>query len=136
MTAKRRTKGTGNTRQLASGRWQARFAGPDGIMRPAPVTFDTKLDADGWLRSQARDVDRGTWTPPTDNMPTARRGVRVRDYADTWLDQRDLKPSTRYLYRKLIDDVIAPSLGDAYLDAVKPTTVRAWHAGLGDKTPT
>ena len=29
-----------------SGRWQARYPGPDGIDRPAPDTFATKTDAD------------------------------------------------------------------------------------------
>ena len=46
MTGKRRF---GRVRQLPSGRWQARYAGPDGIDRPADETFATKTDADVWL---------------------------------------------------------------------------------------
>lgn len=132
--AKRRAKGTGSTRQLASGRWQARFIGPDGVMRPAPITFDTKIDADGWLKAQSRDVERGVWVAP--EVAPKRGGNRLRDYAETWLRDRDLKPSTRALYRGLLDDLILPALGDTYLDKLTPTTVRNWHASLGDKTPT
>jgi len=43
MTKKRRF---GRVRQLPSGRWQARYAGPDGIDRSAPETFATKTDAE------------------------------------------------------------------------------------------
>ena len=33
----------------ASGQWQARYRGPDGLMRPADTTFPTKTDAEVWL---------------------------------------------------------------------------------------
>ncbi|MDX6267885.1 MAG: hypothetical protein QOD70_2625, partial [Frankiales bacterium] len=62
----RRPKGAGNTRQLRSGRWQARFTGPDDVMRSAPETFDTNLDAKAWLTAQARAVASGTWEAPTE----------------------------------------------------------------------
>lgn len=132
-TKKRRAAGSGATRQLPSGRWQARFSGPDGLMRPAPVTFDTKLDAAAWLRDQAREVERGTWTPDEQRAaPT----TTVRVYAETWLASRDLKPRTRLLYRGLLDALILPDLGDARLDKVSPTTVRNWYATLDEGTPT
>jgi hypothetical protein len=46
MAAKRRF---GRVRRLPSGRYQARYRGPDGIDRPAPVTFGTKSEAEVWL---------------------------------------------------------------------------------------
>jgi integrase len=102
-------------------------------MRPAPVTFETKLDADMWLKGQTRDVERGVWAAPE---VSRRGGLRLRQYAETWLADRDLKPSTRALYRGLLDDLILPPLGDAYLDKIGPTSVRAWHASLNAGTPT
>lgn len=45
VRAKRRTAASRTTHQLPSGRWLARFRGEDGVMRPAPVTFATELDA-------------------------------------------------------------------------------------------
>ena len=47
---------TGHIRKLASGRYQARFTFPDGVRRPAPVTFQTKRDANAWLAQQNADV--------------------------------------------------------------------------------
>jgi integrase len=133
MATKRRTPGAGAVRQLPSGRWQARFRGPDGIMRPAPVTFDTKLDAGAWLQGQAQDVERGTWAP-AEGRPTST--TTLKDYSSTWLASRDLKPRTRLLYRNLLDAVILPDLGDARLDRISPTTVRNWYATLDESTPT
>jgi integrase len=39
----------GAVRQLRSGQWQARYLGPDGIMRPADRTFASKTEAERWL---------------------------------------------------------------------------------------
>ncbi len=102
-------------------------------MRPAPVTFDTRLDAAAWLRAQAGDVERGTWTPP-DGRPASI--TRLEDYAETWLSSRDLKHRTRLLYRGLLDSLILPDLGDARLDRISPTTVRNWYSTLSADTPT
>ncbi|MEZ5116955.1 MAG: site-specific integrase [Candidatus Nanopelagicales bacterium] len=129
----RRAPGAGRLRQLPSGRWQARFTGPDGVMRPARETYDTKMDAQAWLENQARDVDRGVWAPPE---PTADRGQTLRDYSASWLAARELKPSTRALYRDLLDERILPDLGDVALDRLTSATVRTWHARLPADAPT
>src|SRR5215210_653618 len=129
---KRRGKGAGALRQLPSGRWQARLRGTDGAMRPAPMTFDTKLDAGAWLKGQASDVDRDVWRPPTRQHASQ----TVKDYAETWLACRELKPRTRAHYRELLDAIILPHLGDAPLDRVTPSTVRAWYGELHPEKPT
>ncbi len=134
MAAKKREAGSGTVRQLPSGRWQARFRGPDRIMRPAPVTFDTKLDAGGWLKAQTRDVDRGVWTAP--DPQRRQRPQTLGQYAEVWLAQRELKPRTRALYRGLLHDLILPGLGDAHLDQITPTSVRNWYATLDPDIPT
>jgi integrase len=132
LGTKKRINGDGTTRQLPSGRWQARHVGPDGVRRSAPVTFDTKLDAAAWLRAQTMDVERGTWAPPT-----RRQTVRtLRGYWEGWLPGRDLKPRTRALYRGLLDSVILPDLGDVPLDRLAPSTVRTWHDSLDKSKPT
>jgi len=102
-------------------------------MRPAPETFDTKLDAAAWLTRCAADVDRGMWAPPE----ATTRGVRsLKDYSESWLTSRELKPRTRLLYRGLLDDLILPGLGSVALDRVSPTTVRNWYPTLDPATPT
>ena len=45
----RKTRSFGSIRKLPSGRWQARYRGPDGLLRSAPHTFARKADAaSGW----------------------------------------------------------------------------------------
>lgn len=130
---KKREAGSGSVRQLPSGRWQARFRGPDGVMRAASITFDTKLDIGAWLKAQTRDVDRGSWEPPTGER---RRVQTLGEYAEVWLAQRELKPRTRALYRDLLDALVLPGLGDSLLDKISPTSVRNWYATLDPTTPT
>jgi integrase len=131
---RKREAGSGALRKLPSGRWQARFRGPDGVMRPAPVTFDTKLDAAAWLRGQGDDVQTGTWAPADKGVATG--STILKDYAETWLASRELKPRTRLLYRGLLDALILPDLGDARLERISPTTLRNWYATLDPATPT
>jgi integrase len=133
-SAARRPNGTGKIRQLPSGRWQASFRGPDGVLRPAPETFSTKLNADGWLKRQMVDVDRDRWVRPT---PTTRHsGLTLREYADSWLAARELKPRTRIEYRRLLDSLILPDLGHERLDRITPATVRTWYGQLDATKPT
>ena len=42
----------GNVRTLPSGRFQARYRGPDGRQHHGPFTFATKADARVWLAEQ------------------------------------------------------------------------------------
>jgi len=43
MANKRDHRRFGNVRKLQSGRWQARYQGPDGLMRSAPETFGSNV---------------------------------------------------------------------------------------------
>ena len=53
MSARRRR--FGRIRQLPSGRYQARYLGPDGSDIAAPQTFSRRADADRWLaQTEAR----------------------------------------------------------------------------------
>lgn len=133
MATKRRAAGQGAVRQLKSGRWQARFTGPDGIMRPAPQTFDTKLDAQSWLDGQADDVVRGRWTAPE---ATGNRRESFRTYALSWLALRDLRPRTRADYRAILDESILPVFGDVPIERISPTSVRNWYASMDASKPT
>lgn len=119
----------GSVRKLPSGRYQARYTGPDGVRHRAATTFDTKGDAEAWLAIERAEVVRNQWMPPE-----VRRGtddedaVTLRDYAEAWLRERELKPTTRNHYRQLLEDHILPGLGEARLAAVTPGMVRKWYA--------
>jgi hypothetical protein len=58
MAGKRRF---GRVRRLPSGRWQARYKGPDGVDRPADRTFASKTDAERWLALTEAEIIRGDW---------------------------------------------------------------------------
>ena len=81
----------GRVRRLPSGRWQARYPGPDGADRPAPQTFGSKSDAEVWLTLKEAEIRRGDWLDPEAGK------VRFGDYATSWVNGhvlrlRNLKP--------------------------------------------
>ena len=124
MTRKRRF---GRVRRLASGRWQARYAGPDGIDRPASETFATKTDAEVWLTLQEAEIRSGDWINPDDGK------ILLADYARTWIDERsELRPKTVVLYRYLLRRHIAPALGQVAIADIQPSRVRHWRKQLLD----
>lgn len=129
----RRPKGAGNARQLPSGRWQARFHGPDGRTYTGQQTFDTRMDAQAWLAEQKRSVESQTWEPP---RQAATGSMTLQVYADAWLQHHPrLRPRTRDLYRRTLDRQILPELGHLTLKSISPTTVRNWHASLNPDKP-
>ena len=127
----------GNVRKLPSGRFQARYTGPDGrtysARTPAgkPLTFDTRGDAEAWLSLRQSEILRGAWLPPAE--PTA-SPVLVRVYAEAWLAGRDLEQTTRDHYAQLLRDHVYPVFGDKSVVDVTPASVREWHARLKTTT--
>ncbi|MFJ1997043.1 tyrosine-type recombinase/integrase [Streptomyces asiaticus] len=112
----------GAVRKLPSGRFQARYPGPDGIMRPAPVTFETAGDADDWLAEKQTEVRRGDWQDPDAGA------VSFEEYALRWVKERGLSPTTDELYRRLLRLHILPVFGGWDLDEITPPRVRTWRA--------
>lgn len=121
----------GSLRTLPSGRIQARYTGPDGLTHRAPVTFDTKGDAETWLSTVRADMVRGLWRPADNAKP-----MTFEDYATAWLADRTLKPRTRAHYAALLDKHITPTFGPFPLKAITPDAVRRWHAEMGTTRPT
>lgn len=113
----------GAIRKLSSGRWQARYRGPDGALRSAPVTFPTKTDAARWLTVAEADMARGLWHDP-------KRGeVSFRDVVALWLASKvNLRPMTMDGYRGLIELHIVPAFGDRPIGSITPLDVQTWLA--------
>ncbi|KUN79143.1 tyrosine-type recombinase/integrase [Streptomyces griseoruber] len=111
----------GAIRKLPSGRYQARYPGPDGVMRPAPETFATTADADDWLAEKQTEIRRGDWRDPEAGA------VRFRAYADKWVEERELAPLTADLYRYLLDKHLT-AFEDDDLDEITAPRVREWRA--------
>jgi integrase len=123
----------GRIRKLPSGRWQARYPGPDGRLRSAPDTFPTKTAADRYLAGIETDMSRGIWLDPRASS------VTLRVYAAGWLPQRTVKgkplaPRTLDTYRHSLSAWINPHLGDLPLNKITPAVVRAWHADVAGRT--
>ncbi|GLV80054.1 tyrosine-type recombinase/integrase [Streptomyces hygroscopicus] len=112
----------GAVRKLPSGRFQARYPGPDGVMRPAPVTFETAGDADDWLAEKQTEVRRGDWQDPDAGA------VNFEEYALRWVKERGLSPTTDELYRRLLRLHILPTFRAWDLDEITPPRIRTWRA--------
>ncbi|WP_192829807.1 phage integrase SAM-like domain-containing protein [Streptomyces gottesmaniae] len=90
-------------------------------MRPAPVTFETAADADDWLAERQTEIRRGEWRGPEAGA------VSFRAYADKWVDERELAPLTRDLYRYLLDKHLF-AFAELDLDEITAPRVREWRA--------
>jgi len=124
MAARRRF---GRVRQLASGRWQARYPGPDGIDRPAPNTFATKTDAGIWLTLREAEIRSGDWLDPDAGA------VSFEGFATSWVAERPgLRPKTVQLYEGLVRLHLVPVLGKFTVADIKEGTVRRWRKSLLD----
>jgi len=129
-------------RKLPSGRWQARYTGPDGALRTLG-TFPTKAEADQELAHEVSRMARGIWHDP-------RLGDQpLGEWFRGWIATRgDLAPSTRALYGQLLVrwiDTDVPvggggaaasgrvrtvRLGARTLASVIPAEVREWDAAV------
>ena len=116
----------GNVRKLPSGRWQARYLGPDGIERTAPFTFETDRQAGRWLTVVESDIIRGEWAAPEAGE------VVLGEYGVRWIAERNLQPRTREMYEDLFRLNIRPYLGKLTIGAVRPATIRSWRKRLLD----
>lgn len=123
-TAKRRF---GRIRQLPSGRWQARYPGPDGIDRPAPETFATRTDAEIWLTKKEAEILAGEWINPDAGK------IPFEEYGRAWIEERpNLRPRTVELYGYLLRVHLLPTFGDKALNEIKEPHVRRWRKHLLD----
>ena len=112
----------GTARKLASGRWQARYLGPDGERYTAPETFETKSDAQDWLNLTRADIERNVWRDPDVGA------VNFEKYALRWMEERGLAPTTVDRYDGLLRLHILPTFGGKDLDEITPPSVRTWRA--------
>jgi integrase len=125
--AKGRRRRFGALRQLPSGQWQARYRGPDGLMRPADMTFATKTDADVWLTRKEAEILNGDWINPDAAK------VQLADYSTRWIEERpNLRPKTIRLYRYLFRHHIQPHFGSVTIADIKEAQVRTWRKKLLD----
>ena len=75
-------RGFGEISRLPSGRFRARYTGPDANRHSAPLTFVARIDAEGWLVEQERLISRSRHRTPWRRPRSLRRpypGQRPED---------------------------------------------------------
>jgi integrase len=121
----RKARSFGSIRKLPSGRWQARYRGPDGLLRPAPHTFTYKADASKWLALTEAELLGGKWTDPDAGR------IPFSDYAAAWIAERPgLRPKTIQLYRYLLRTHLQDDFGSRTIASITEADVRRWRADL------
>jgi integrase len=117
----------GAVRELSSGQWQARYKGPDGLMRPADRTFPSKTDAEVWLTLKEAEIRNEDWIDPDAGR------VPFAQYAAAWIEERpDLRPKTVQLYGYLLRRHLIPGFESRSVADIKEASVRRWRKKLLD----
>jgi integrase len=120
----------GSIRKRVSGRYQARYTGPDGKTYSAPETFERKTDAQKWLSAKETDITRGDWTSPDAGQ------VTFAHYSEQWMKDRVLKPRTRELYDGLLRNHLLPNFGGTTtLNDITLAGIRRWRKERLDAGP-
>ncbi|OBG36207.1 site-specific integrase [Mycolicibacter heraklionensis] len=132
MVGKRGHRGWGWIRKLPSGKYQASYIGPDLVRHKAPKTFSAKMDGEHWLSNERRLIERDEWTPPAQRVEIQKlKAVTVGEYADNWVEHRNVKPRTRSMYKDLLRLHIKPKLGRIPVKNLTSDAVRGWYSSLG-----
>jgi hypothetical protein len=79
MAKKDKPRPFGAVRKLPSGKFQARYWGPDGLRRTAPHTFATEKQALKWLTLREAEILKGEWVAPEGSE------ILLGEYASKWL---------------------------------------------------
>jgi integrase len=121
-----RRRSFANISRIASGRWQVRYTGPDGVRRYAPHTFARREDAETFVGVTRREIDRGRWCG---DAPTQ---ITFGVYAQRWLAGRHvagrpLKARTVEHYQTILTAHLLPAFGHRQLTSIKPKDVRDWY---------
>ena len=125
----------GQLDQLPSGRWRARFTGPDGRRITAPLTFATRREGTDYLARTRAELLAGNVAAvvPTTTTLEAYAAEYLRTAAST------LRPRTLDLYRRLTARYLLPAvgtgadrvqLGPLPLSAMSLPLIRQWHTAV------
>jgi integrase len=114
----------GRIRKLGSGRWQARYPGPDGLLRPAPDTFARKTDAADWLAGKRTEISRDDWINPDF------AAVTLTEFGNRWIKERKLAETTRERYEFAFKGHVVPYIGHIALGDIRDQTIRSWYSDL------
>lgn len=131
MPPKRTRRQFGNISKLASGRYWARYTGPDLIVHKGPHTYSAKIDAEGWLAAERRLIDLGTWTPPaTRGQRKIQSSRTITEAVTEYIESRDITPGSAETYRSLLSTRITPYLGTTTVGDLTRHDVAKWTQSM------
>lgn len=91
-------------RQNRPSPWRAGHRGPDG--REHSTSFERKVDAERWLRSELQKVDLGIWVDPEAG------NISLEDWSAIWMSGRvGLTEKTRAGYQGILNSRVLPAFG-------------------------
>lgn len=100
------------------------------------MTFGVRDDAIAWLSARWVEIEMQVWAPEVAARGAVSRKVpTLSAYPDFWLETRktkgrELRPTTRWQYRMLLDIFIYPTFGDERIDRISNEDVNAWYDDL------
>ncbi len=118
--------------------YRARYAMPDGSRFSR--TLATRMDAEAWLATERSLIDRDRWMPPPQRKIVEAKWVReasyntVKTFAERYLKERGLRPTTVHNYQGLLATRINPYFAEMPLKNVTLSEIKAWRASLNPKT--
>jgi integrase len=106
-----------SVRQKPSGRWEARYRGPDG--RQHAATFRNKTEARRFLERNSADRQRGDWLDPQLAQTS------FAHWADEWFATTvHLKPKTRVGYESMLRTHVRPFFGRRAVSTIVASDLR------------
>ncbi|WP_431871068.1 tyrosine-type recombinase/integrase [Nocardiopsis eucommiae] len=112
------------SKRTPPGRWWVRYYDPSGRIKSGGV-FQKKPDAEKKRTEIENSLHEGSYRNPHDAK------VTVAEMAEKWLITRtDIKRSTWWQYRAVLDNHVLPRWGDLRLSAVHAEDVAVWVAHL------
>lgn len=106
--------------------WRAGYRGPDG--REHSRSFERKVDAERWLRSELQKMDRGIWVDPEAG------NITVDEWSVIWMSGRvGLTEKTRAGYQRILNSRILPTFGAVPVKKITRSAIASWVSDMSDE---
>lgn len=103
--------------------WRAGYRGPDG--REHSRSFERKVDAERWLRSELQRIDLGIWVDPEAG------NISLEDWSVIWMSGRvGLTEKTRFGYQGILNSRVLPTFGAVPIKRMTRAAIASWVSDM------